>query len=515
MKTKYIFAALALTVATASCTEDWLATESRTSLLIDTYYDSEERITEALVAAYSPMHYFDLTNDGRGVVNTMNPLFLSFDVMSDDVYPGGELTKDDQPHMQLAFNFAATPNITYDGMWAVAYEGVNAANAVAQYMPDVQGISEPSKALILAEAVVLRNFYYNILWKMWGNIPYYEINLSAPYIQEQSAPDVVYDNMVTSLEEVLDSDALPMKVSDPSLQGRVSWAMGAMLYAEIVMYQNDNTRYGKALGYMERIISSGEYELMDNFADIFEQSGEWSRESIFEINYFSRGQYRSWSGRKNVGGTIYPTTIGVRLLKGSSKFANETECYGSGTLTQSAGEMYAENDLRKDASVYNPAAEGATYEARRHDTGYFMAKYLPRTDGREGDPSGDIVMAHNNNMRIYRFSETLLNAAELLARGATGNGSAADYLTRVRTRAGLDAVNATIDNIIEERHLEFLGEGKRYWDLVRSDKAKTVLTPANDAGGYRKNPWTASKKYLPIPQSEIDAAQGTLVQNNY
>ena len=86
------------------------------------------------------------------------------------------------------------------------------------------------------------------------------------------------------------------------------------------------------------------------------------------------------------------------------------------------------------------------------------------------------------------------------------------YLNKVHSRAGLtDRVAATIDNIIQERHLEFVGEGKRYWDLVRTGKAASTLGPDE----YRTNTWSEQKKYLPIPQAEIDAAQGTLTQNNY
>jgi len=33
------------------------------------------------------------------------------------------------------------------------------------------------------------------------------------------------------------------------------------------------------------IINSGKYDLVDNYAGIFRESGEWSTESIFEINY--------------------------------------------------------------------------------------------------------------------------------------------------------------------------------------------------------------------------------------
>ena len=105
----------------------------------------------------------------------------------------------------------------------------------------------------------------------------------------------------------------------------------------------------------------------------------------------------------------------------------------------------------------------------------------------------------------------------MLFRSVRTNGDqtkAQEYLNRVHHRAGLtDNRAATIDNIIDERHLEFVGEGKRYWDLVRTGKAASTLTP--DAYGYRTNTWSESKKYLPIPLSEIDAAHGTLKQNNY
>ena len=60
-----------------------------------------------------------------------------------------------------------------------------------------------------------------------------------------------------------------------------------------------------------------------------------------------------------------------------------------------------------------------------------------------------------------------------------GDADAQRYFDRVRTRAGLATKPLTIDNLIDERRVEFVGEGKRYFDLVRTDKAASVLT----AGG--------------------------------
>ena len=115
-----------------------------------------------------------------------------------------------------------------------------------------------------------------------------------------------------------------------------------------------------------------------------------------------------------------------------------------------------------------------------------------------------------------------------------------ELVDRVRTRAGLATKPLTIDNLIDERRVEFVGEGKRYFDLVRTDKAATVLTEGggvilqsggalNETSGLQNTDdmvwggqaiddrpnWTANKKYLPIPQSEIEAAQGTITQNEY
>ena len=113
-----------------------------------------------------------------------------------------------------------------------------------------------------------------------------------------------------------------------------------------------------------------------------------------------------------------------------------------------------------------------------------------------------------------------MNAAELLLQTGGSVSEATGYVNEVRERAGLAALsNVTIDDILNERHLEFCGEGKRYFDLVRAEgisgateKASLKLVP--DTYGYRTNSWTASKKHIPLSQSELDA-DPTLVQNNY
>ena len=133
--------------------------------------------------------------------------------------------------------------------------------------------------------------------------------------------------------------------------------------------------------------------------------------------------------------------------------------------------------------------------------------------GNNKDQKADADLGFNNNLRVYRYSEVLLNAAELLLKTDKA-ADAARYVNEVRTRAGLNALSSVSeDDILNERRHEFMGEGKRYFDLVRTGRAASVLTPANDSGGYRTKAWTEAVRYLPIPQDNIDAAQGTLTQN--
>lgn len=172
--------------------------------------------------------------------------------------------------------------------------------------------------------------------------------------------------------------------------------------------------------------------------------------------------------------------------------------------------MFPEGDVRRDATVWD--VTGITYTERYQDTHLWLKKYRPMSENSKDCPTSR-NLNYNNNKRIYRYAETLLNAAELLVLTGGSSSDALNYLNQVRTRAGLAGYDVcNIDNILNERHLEFCGEGKRYFDLVRTGYAATVLVP--DAYGYRTNSWTPNKKFIPLSQGELDA-DPTLKQNNY
>lgn len=456
-----------------------------------------------MVAAYAPTQWTDWSQGEYA------PYMLMSDIMGDDLWVGGSNATDNQ-NWHLMFNYEATPSKVIVSLWVDAYSGIKRCNDVLYNIENVEDATDEQKNSWTAQAKVLRAFYSNWLWKFYGNVPYYRENLTDPYIAPQITADELYAYMVQDLEDALALNALDFRAADTDA-GRVTTAMAYMLYTEIVMYQRDTERYPTALKYMKEIINSSEYDLVSDYTTIFTEDGEWSKESIWEINYISENAVRDWSNPLYSGGTVLPTLISPNNWPSGQEGHNTG--WGFCPVRQETYDRYSDNDTRRDATCWNAGATGVEYNVRYQDTGFFLEKYTAKADGNEGQKaSGELN--YNNNWRVYRYSETLLNAAELLVATGGSTAEAKTYLNQVRKRAGLvTELDATIDNIIAERQLEFVGEGKRYWDLIRTDKAATVLVP--DEYGYRTNTWSTNKKYLPIPQSEIDKAQGTITQNPY
>ncbi len=580
----FIAAAASLTLGVTSCGEDFLTEEPSSKLPLDGYYNSESRILESAVAAYDPMHWFDYS-DGWA------PLNLVWDSMGDDVYVGGGNTGD-QGQIHKISQYKSDPNDNIGGAWITAYSGINRSIRLIDNATALESMDDAKRQMFIDEGRTLRAWYYLVLWKTWGNVPFYMENLTFPYIAEQISADELYANIIVDLEDVLAGNGLPMKRPDAEA-GRMTWAAAAMIYADYVMYQKDQTRYGKALDYMKKIITSNQYDLVAgaDYDQLFDYEHEWSKEIILDINFKSKGGARAWDKAKAPGGTVLPAMIGIDGLTyygGEDKQVDFEGGWGFLAISKEVYDAFEENDLRRDISLLNIETYMedmmknkntlVTYGGRYQNTGVFLRKYLGRPGGKEGVVgSGDLNW--ENNLHLYRYAETLLNAAELAL--ATGDNGAQGYFNQVRDRAGLPQKTVSVDNILAERRVEFVGEGKRYFDLVRSGKAASVLTkgsgklpektrklvwlkdedyakgkntdykeyilvPKSDlkmlsekdfkdgekprnlywtcaatvwsAPGKavpEREAWNEKKKYIQIPQSEIEAAKGTITQNEY
>jgi len=157
------------------------------------------------------------------------------------------------------------------------------------------------------------------------------------------------------------------------------------------------------------------------------------------------------------------------------------------------------NDPRYKYTIVNvdslKTAGVANYEKGFQNTGYFVAKFAPLQEF-YSSIGGDPMLNYPNNDIEIRLADTYLLESEALVRAGGDITKAQYYLDQVRARVGLPSIPATLDNIYKERRLELATEGHRWFDLVRTGKAATVLA----ADGFT----TGKNEILPIPLTELN-----------
>jgi len=515
-----------LATGLSSCGDSFLNIAPVTADNLEDYFQTEEQIYKALVAAYDPLQWTDYY-DGY------NQLWFMSDLRSDDVFVGGDLGSYTFHHEMQRFKME--PIDAPRSLWECLYTGVSRCNTVIGKMDNVKDIDQTTKERYLAEAYFLRAYYYHWLWKFWGNIPYYTTILQPPYYVKQMAPNDVYTNIMSDLDfacgkNASGSDRLMNGRPNEDEWGRVTIWAALMLKARVIMYQNDEARYEEVYNDMNRIKTSSLFMLTRDFASIWLNEYEFvteptimnKSESIWEINHKSQGG--SWSWPQGGEGTIFPKFIGINGLENDPDYQAG---WGFEPVRKEVYKLYEDDDQRRDASIINfekrkqllQDSLGVTisYTPRAEDTGLFNAKYAPRKG--YNDISYDPELNFNNNVRVFRYSECLLNMAEVAVKKGWLK-AAQTNLDLVRARAfnkeeygktSPHYVTVSEDAILQERRLEFVCEGMRFWDLVRTGHTE-LLTETNDNWSRT---WNNNWKYLPIPSLEIDRTEGEykLVQN--
>jgi hypothetical protein len=480
-----------------SCSEDFLTVESTSSQTAGGI-STEDDILSYLGSCYQIL-LFDSYADYQ-----YNSVPLMSDLLSDDIYKGGGSAGDQQVLYNMS-QYNLNGDMTASGLWSIYYSGLSRCNEAIAACENSEGVDDADLNQYNAEAHFLRAYYTHWLWKFWGNIPYFEEELEDPFMAYQYTADEVYAKLIEDCDFAIDDDKLPMQTTAAN-DGRATQAAAMMLKARIVLYQKDATKYAEVLADMEDIINSGEFSLVDDYASIWLSSGEFGDGSIFEANHLSEG--KDWGAAWSGYGTNLPAFISPSELSGDDLLSDVTDYeggWGFGPVRSELVAIFEDGDERLGASV-NQFADG-DYSERFQNTGYFLSKYSART-GYNDDPN-NTSLNYDNNVRIFRLAEAYLNAAELITihgQSPSSSLTAQSCLDAVRTRAGMTSISATAANIKLERRREFVGEGMRFWDLVRWGDTDVLTENLSDFSSERT--WDDNKKYFPIPQSEIDKTSG-------
>ncbi len=487
---KYFYIALVAIFGLSSCGEDFLTISPTSSQEVGGEV-TEGAVLSNLAACYQILLFDSYAN------NNYNSIVLMSDLRSDDIFKGGS-DAGDQGQLYRLSQLDATPTELPAGLWNIYYSGISRCNYVIGACEKAKGISEAKLNQYKAEAHFLRAYYLHWLWKFWGNIPYFEEDLLPPYMAKQYTANEIYNEIIEDVNFAIEGDKLPMNTTGTDA-GRVSRAAAMMLKSRVVMYQKDAARYGEVLADMVKIIKSNKFQLV-GFGSMWLNSGEFGKESIFESNQLPEG--KTWSSGWQGYGTNLPAFISPSELKGQDSLKGG---WGFGPVRSQTYAIFEEGDVRRDVSI--KSYEAGTYNPRFQNTGFFMGKYAARVG--YNPPPGDQDLNYNNNLRIFRYAETLLNAADLMviqSAAQVDDVTAQWCLDEIRKRAGLSPIPASVANVKLERRREFVGEGMRFWDLVRW--GDTDLLTENIPAFSSVRTWQPTDKYLPIPESEILKTEG-------
>lgn len=462
------------------CSEDYLDDREEYNIDSENYFNSEEDYYNAMIGVYD-------------ILQSTYVNVLLGEIASDNTLSGGESANDVIGFQQVDEMTHTPVNDNLDDVWDWNFAGVQRANYVLEFQDKTEF---EGREMIIAEVRFLRAYFTFELLKWFGPIP---IKGDERFVlgDETSVPRASTEEVYAQIESDLQFAIDNLEYTAPET-GRATKGAAMALLGKAHLYQED---FDAAASVLTELINNGPYALAD-FETLFETEGENNEESVFEVQY---------TGEEGAGFGCLQCSEG-NVAVGFQGIRNYTgplfePGFSFNVPTQEAYDLFAEDDIRKDLSILDIEAwaeeTGATYVEGYKHTGYFNRKYLPR----KNDNVGDANLTQPNNYRAIRYADVLLMAAEALNRGGIDDSQARMYLNEVRERAGLEAVevsgNELTEAIYAERRKELVGEGHRFFDLVRTGRA------ADNIDGF-----TSGKNGLfPIPLEEIEFSQGNWEQN--
>lgn len=495
IKYGFIFA---LIIAVSACSKDYLNVEPKGTLLEENFYQNADDAFEALVAIYD-----QVGGTSGGYINKFTVTLAACD---DHFAGGGSAT--DVNNLQVISNYTLDPATGPQGeLWDRGFSGVFRANVLISKLPEIP-MDEDLKNRYMAESKFLRAYFYFDLVRFFENIPLFETPLSADQIYEvvQVDPDDVYALIIQDLTNAIDN--LPNTVPAATEGGRATVGSARALLGKVYLQQKE---YAQAAQQFNQVngtpggTSQYGYKLLANFEDLWDFDNKQNSESIFSINHTGLANWGDWGCIACAEGNWLNTMSGPRNY---NRVGDEAPDYFSGwSFFVITPELESEmrGDPRYSSTIVNiqalEDAGQASYEKGFMNTGYFLEKVLPLQS--DVNPGGVDFGNFDQNIYDIRLADTYLMEAEALVMSGGNLSRAQDLLDAVRARVGLPYVAVTMESIKHERRMELVGEGQRWFDLVRWGDAPSALAFKGFVEG--KN------EILPIPLLELE---NTLLEQN-
>lgn len=407
-----------------------------------------DRITDDQVLEDANSARVVLTSAYRDLANLGAPKIIAGDLTADNLIHNGTFTQ----YREISSKDISASNGSASSLWGVIYSMSYIASFLNEGLAELD-ITQIEKDEILATASFLRAYAYFVGVYTFGGLPIVTTT-------------IVDDNRViprASFEETLEfieSDLLFAldKLPEESFNtGNATNGAVKALLARFYLFEENWQEVEKYATDVITGIGTKEYILEEEFENAV---ADFSTESILEIVY---------SANDNPGTS---TNFSINNL-----FVGRREIIPSSEMVLA---------MQNDGGDRNIVLEFDGNNARGSDNGWTIVRYGPF-----------------DNMQLFRLAEMYLIRAEARAQqnNISGGESAESDINIIRERAGVALIQGTSKNqmllVIEnERRMELCFEGHRWYDLIRTGRAKSVMDE------FTSN-WTEKDELWPIPLREV------------
>lgn len=463
--------------------------------------------------------------------------------------------RSDNWERRTAYTVNATNEIEFNGLtannsfadYSFLYSTIGRANLILKKIPEIKNYAAPGspvalspalEASYMAQAYAMRALCYFWIARVWRDAPL----RTEPYTNIKDRPDQAKDSQEKILDQCIKDLEMAYELTAKN-QTPVVWYLGegaiSSIMADLYMWKHD---YPNAVIWFKRLFAAKAptgkvYNIAGatttgagGAAGDLQPGITWNSQFVTPASSVESIFYIHWDVVAN----------GCPCMAGVSRTSNEpyirmadplwtnwptvsTAVYGTVTATtdlrvkQTYNITSATNQPIRDRSFWK--FYQGTYTAPTATAGYnfvtsVYASNLPAND------------QTNVYIPLYRLGGMYLLYAEALNK-IGDKANALRYLNLIKSRAGVPNVTLVQlptereieSEILKERQYELIGEGVRWFDLVRTDRVIEVMDPIiinrQTVAGNTVTGWGTDKRryYWPFSTNVI-YSNSLLVQNS-
>lgn len=399
----------------------------------ETFFQTKEQLTSALMSVYSPLGSIDESTYSRFFPLEADAATDEFSLRS----AGGVAAS--------TYN-ASSSYQNFTRCWNNLYLGIERANFLLEKL-ETSAAPEADKNQIRGEALFLRGYYHFLLVSFWGDVPLkLETTKKASDVNRARTPaKEVYDQII---KDMTTAEGLVKTASEwgVTVTGRVSKTAVEGILSRVCLHAagrlKDNSYLPAAVSWGKKVVASNQHSLNPDYKQIFinhSQDINDNKECLWEVE-FMRDATGIYSEYERFGSTYGPQNNNEQTGFMQGVY------YATGTLYSS----YANGDLRRDWTIANYLYVNSDASRGKIYTSPTVTWRRPMGKWRREYQNASAIAIKNfgpTNFPLLRYSDVLLTLAEADNELNGPTVENIEYVNQVRRRAyGVTLVGRNVTN---------------------------------------------------------------------